>query len=86
MEKEKKQVVFETQVLNVLQELYPDVSQLSKVINQAVKEFTEKEKMKRKQEARLTELSKEYGLPKDILQAQLIARALEQKVVGSNDD
>lgn len=83
MEKEKKQVVFEAEVLNGLKELYPDVSQFSKVINQAVGEFVAKEKLKRHQEQKLAEISKELGLPKDILQAQLIANALGHQLVDT---
>lgn len=76
MEKEKKQVVFDAEVYKDLQELYPNTTQLSKYINQAVQEFVAKEKLKKLQEVRLEKLSNETGVPKDILQAQLIAKAL----------
>lgn len=80
-EKEKKQVVFESKVLNDLQELYPEEKQLSKVINQAVAEFVAKEKLIRMQEQKLIDVSKKLGLPTDLLQAHLIGKALEHQTV-----
>jgi len=86
MAKEKKQVVFEKQVLKDLHELYPDVSQLSKIINQALREHIEKEQLKREQEDRLLDLSEEVGIPKELLKLKFIEEGLEGREKEAMED